>query len=136
MSREVGITAISHLMLKVDEQDVTMSNAIYNSKDWIEKVLEQNQDHMIEGRLILACSYDAHRWILEAVRKLNQWGAGAEIFITDEDDIFAPPGRLLELLQQFWDEWHSEDPRWSWSQETIKEFFDLYKWAIIYIDVY
>lgn len=135
MSREVGITALNPDALSVDGKAVFRSKITY-TKEWIEKVLEQNKDAdaYVEGRLIIACSYDAHAWILKAV--VYAWDEGHEVFITGEDDIFADPKILLEVILKYWDEWHSQDPRWSWSQEMITEFFNRYKCAVIYIDVY
>jgi len=133
MSREVGITAISLDGISLDGKPVFSSDISY-TKEWIERVLEQNQDVLVEGRLIIACGYNPHICILKAV--LEGQGKGQEIVVTHEDDIFAPPHILVEVLFRYWEQWHSEDPRWSWSQQTIREFFNLYKWAIIYIDVY
>ena len=133
MSREVGIMAINPDSLSLDGKAVFISNVRY-TKDWIEKVMNQNQDASVEGRLIIACSYDAHRWILKAVE--YAWDEAHEVCITGEDDIFADPKILLEVILKYWDEWHAEDPRWSWSKEMITEFFNRYRWAIIYIDVY
>jgi len=133
MSREVGITAISLDGISLDGKPVFSSDISY-TKEWIEKVLEQNQDVLVEDRLIVACSYNAHGWIVKGVR--DGQAKEQEIVVTDEADIFAPPRILEGILFRYWKQWHSEDPRWSWSQQTIREFFNLYKWAIIYIDVY
>lgn len=130
MSREVGITAINPNGLMVDGGHVFISGVNY-TKEWIEKVVDQNQDVLLEGRLIICCSYDAHGWILKAVEEAQE-----EVYITDEDDIFATPEVLLDVILKYWKEWHAEDDRWSWSQDMITEFFNQYKWAIIYIDVY
>lgn len=142
MSREVGITAMNPNGLMLDGGHVFLSGVSY-TKEWIEKVLDQNQDTLIEGRLILACSYNPHGWILKAVEEVQKsaphymhMSNRKQVCITDEDDIFAAPEVLLNVILKYWEEWHSEDPRWSWSQEMIREFFNLYKWAIIYIDVY
>lgn len=134
MSREVGITALNTVNLSVDGKAVFRSNITY-TKEWIEKLMKQNQDAPIEGRLIVACGYDPHNWIMRAV--LEGLANEFEIIVTDENDIFAPPGCLLEdVILPYWREWHLHDPRWAWDKRTIKQFFDLYMWALIYIDVY
>ena len=130
MSTEVAIVAISHNGLRIDGEHVMRSDIRY-TKEWIEKALEQNQDALIEGRLTIACSYDALRWILKAVKFGQEHGMG--VFVTDGDDIFATQEILLEVILKYWNEWHAEDPRWSWSQEAIREFFHQYQWAVIYI---
>lgn len=133
MSREVAITAISHLSLKVDGDHLKYDPVKAYGKRWIEEVLKQNPDRSVEGRLIICCSYDAAGWIVRAVKEGQ--ARDEEIYITDEDDIYAPPGRLLQVLLWYWDQWHEEDPRWAWSKQAIVEFFNLYRWAIIYIEV-
>lgn len=133
MSREVGITALNPDGLSLDGKPVFISNVSY-TKDWIERLLDQNQDALVEGRLIIGCSYCAHHWIVKAVE--YAWDNGHQVFITGEDDIFADPKILLEVILFYWHDWHSQDDRWAWSQEMITEFFNQYKWAVIYIDVY
>ena len=132
MSRQVGITALS-ANLRVDGKRIVWSRVSY-TQEWVEKLLDQNQKALVEGRLLIACSYNSHRWILKAVE--YAWDQGHQIFITGEGDIFADPKVLLEVILKYWDEWHAEDDRWAWSQEMITEFFNQYKWAVIYIDVY
>ena len=142
MSREVGIMALNPVCLSVDGESVFPSRIIY-TRDWIERLVDQNQEAIPEGRLIIACSYESHRWILKAVEEAQEEATNylhtagrKQVFVTAQGDIFGRPEILLEVVLKYWQEWHSEDPRWAWSQETIKEFFHLYQWAIIYIDVY
>lgn len=133
MSRQVGITALNPDSLSLDGKPVFISNVRY-AKEWIERVLGQSEGALLEGRLIIGCSYNAHHWIVKAVEYALD--NGHDVCITWEDDIFADPKILLEVILKYWDEWHSQDPRWAWSKDMITEFFNQYKWAIIYIDVY
>lgn len=136
MSREVGISALNTDTLSLDGKAVFRTNITY-TKEWVEKLIEQNPEagEYLSGRLIIGCSSEAHKWIMRAVREGQ--ANGFDIIVTDEEDIFAPPGCLLEdVIFPYWREWHDHDPRWDWGKRSIRQFFDLYMWALIYIDVY
>lgn len=133
MSREIAIEAIWHISLRIDGVTPDQSDVEY-TKDWIEKALEQNQDVALQGRLIIGCSHTAYHWIMTAMEAGQR--DGWQVFVTDEDDIYGRPEALLHIILEYWDPWHQQDERWNWSQETIKEFFKLYSWAIVYIYVY
>jgi len=132
MSTEIALKAINLNGLMLDGEHISSRDISY-SKEWLDKVMAQNQDERAEGRLIIGCSWDACAILMRAVSEAKR--KGVEVFVTDEEHIFADPVLLLALLLGIWERWHFEDPRWVWSQNTITEFFGLYQWAIIYIEV-
>lgn len=133
MSREIAIEAIWHISLCIDGKTPNASDVEY-TKEWIEKALEQNQDVAIQGRLIIACGYRPFHWLIKAMEEAQE--EGKVVFLTDEEDIFGKPEVLEEIILKYWEDWHREDDRWLWSQNTIKEFFKLHRWAIVYVYVY
>lgn len=133
MSREIAIEAIWHISLKIDGVTPDQSD-VECSKKWIEKALDQNQDVALQGRLIIGCSHTAFHWIMTAMEAGQK--EGMQVFVTDEDVISGRPEALEYIILKYWDEWHLQDDRWNWSKDTIKDFFKLYKWAIVYIYVY
>lgn len=133
MGREIALTALFPWLHgdRVSEADIRYTS------DWIQGILyEYDQGDpraVIEGRLVLGYGA-AHRWILRAAGEAE--ARGEPVVMTDDEDIFAPPGKLVQAVCQYWSEWHTEDNRWLWKKQTITDFFDFYEYAIIYISVY
>lgn len=86
-----------------------------------------------EGYLIIGCSSTSLIWIDKASKEHPKWW---EFGTNGDEDIYAAPELLQEAILKYWKEWHKEDGRYPWSQGTIKDFFSIYSWAIIYLDVY
>ena len=133
MGRQISLTALFPWLhgKRVSKDDISYTNK------WFQEILNEygkgDQHAVIEGRLVIGCE-SAHQWILKAVEAEQQ--RRQPVVITDDDHIFGPPEKLLEVVLRYWCEWHAEDNRWLWHKQTIADFFEFYKWAIIYIDVY
>ncbi len=127
MSTEVALIAVNPNSIR------NLGKLEYRAK-WLNS-LEHEQpaiNTFPEGRLIIGCSITASLWILRA---LDQPSLGLGDCTTDEDSIYCEPEILHSAILRYWREWHEEDERWAWSRQTIQEFFDRYKYAIIYVEV-
>lgn len=133
MSRHITLTALYPWLHgnRVSKADITYTN------EWIQETLNEydkgDQHAVIEGRLVIGHG-SAHRWILRAVEDAQ--ARGEPVVITDDEDIFGPPEKLLQIVFKHWGEWQAEGDRWLWKKQTIRDFFKFYNGAIIYIDVY
>lgn len=133
MSRQLALEAIWPITVTVDGKTPDIRHIEY-TKEWFDKLLEQNQDIEPEGRLIIGCSYRAGHWMFESMEEVQE--RGGNVFMTDEEHICGEPEPLCKSILENWNEWHEQDERWHWSANTITQFFELYKWAIIYVNVY
>jgi hypothetical protein len=132
LSRYFDLRAYSENTLAVYGFDV---GKVEYTVEWFDKFMEHvmNGEYPVEGKLYLGLSYAAHMQVINAIRELNM---ERQIIVGDDESLFGKPEDLCKVLLHNWKKWHEEDPKYDWGEQTIINFFEFYKWAIILVYVY